>query len=987
MKFFPSCLKDIQGPVGLALALLLAACSDSPTPGPAVSAVATDVSFEVAKSPNDRRDYRALVLENGMKVVLVSDPATEKAAAAVDVDAGSNSNPDDFPGLAHFLEHMLFLGTEAYPAAGEYQEFITSRGGSNNAYTAHENTNYYFDIDSPHLEPALDRFSQFFIAPLFTQDYVDRERNAVHSEYQSGLQDDGRRAYSALQQIINPSHPLSRFSVGSLDTLQDREGMALRDALLQHYEEFYSAEHMSVAIIGRESLDELENLARRYFGQVARRGAGVPAVTESLFSAGTLPALLEISPVRDQRSLTFTFPIPSMQEHYKAKPLQYLGNVLGHEGEGSLLSLLRKQGWANGLSAGGGFAYRDAATFTVNVALTEAGVEHVDEISALVFRFIALVREEGIHEWLFDEQRLMADLAFRFQEPANPRSLVSSLSRRLQEYPPAEIITAPYAYEEWQPDLLEAVLDHLRPDNLLMTFTSRTVETDTLDTWYGTAYRFSPLAQERLEAWQHHPLETELAIAAPNPFLPEDLALKPLLEAPLPEGVNPATVKPALVHDEGGIRVWFRQDAEFRVPRANFFVYAMTPLFSETLRSSLLASFVMSLVNDQLNEFSYPANLAGSFFGINARSRGFTLSVNGYSDKQEVLLEELLRSLGAAEFEQERFDIIKTEMLRGWQNAALRTPYIRLFDEVRALLVEPYWPEEEKIAEVANITLQEVKDFVPRLLEGLRLDVLYHGNVVPDDLNRMLPLLERYLQVDADAELPSYGTVVKLPESARIVQELEIDHEDSAIVIYRQGPDDSLRTRALMQLLGTMLSTPFYDTLRTQEQLGYIVNAGTMQLLDTSGLIMYIESPATDPLLLEARIDVFLAGYAERMSAMDLEFFEGIKAGLLTSLREPPQRLNALSNRYWSDILTGDFDEDSTLQLANAIEALVLGEILELYRDHVARASGRVVARSAGKAMREDFEAARQEQADTIVLHGFADYRRFKQQSEHYEFR
>jgi insulysin len=985
MKSFPIYPKAISVFCSLTLALLLAACSDSPTAqSTAIPAAAT---IDVAKSPNDRRDYRALVLENGMKVVLISDPATEKAAAAVDVDAGSNSDPDDFPGLAHFLEHMLFLGTEAYPAAGEYQEFITSRGGSNNAYTAHENTNYYFDIDSPWLEPALDRFAQFFIAPLFTQDYVDRERNAVHSEYQSGLQDDGRRAYSVLKQVINPAHSLARFSVGSLDTLQDRESMSLRDALLKQYHDFYSAEHMSVAVIGRESLDELESMVRSHFGQVARRGAGVTTDMESLFSNDTLPALLEISPIRDQRSLTFTFPIPLMQEHYKAKPLQYLGNMLGHEGEGSLLSLLRKQGWANGLSAGGGFAYRDAATFAVNVALTEAGVEHVDEISALVFRFITLVREEGIHEWLFDEQRLMADLAFRFQEPANPRSLVSSLSRRLQEYPAAELISAPYAYEDWQPALLEAVLDHLRPDNVLMTFTSRTVTPDTTDPWYGAGYRFTPLEQERLQAWQHHPLQTELAIAAPNPFLPEDLALKPLLEAPLPEGVNPATVKPALLRDAGGIRVWFRQDAEFLVPRANFFVYAMTPLFSESLRSSLLAAFVMSLVNDQLNEFSYPANLAGSYFGINARSRGFTLSVNGYSDKQEVLLEELLRSLGAAEFEQERFDIIKTEMLRGWQNAALRTPYIRLFDEVRALLAEPYWPEEEKIAEVANITLQEVKDFVPRLLEGLRLDVLYHGNVVPDDLDRMLPVLERYLRVDPDAALPSYGTVVKLPESARIVQELEIDHEDSAIVIYRQGPDDSLRTRALMQLLGTMLSTPFYETLRTQEQLGYIVNAGTMQLLDTSGLIMYIESPATNPLLLEARIDVFLAAYAERLSAMDTEFFEGIKAGLLTSLREPPQRLNALSNRYWSDILTGDFEEDSTLQLASAIEALTLEEVTELFREHVARSSGRVVARSAGKAMREGFEAARQEQADTIVLRGFADYRRFKQQSEHYEFR
>src|SRR5690606_8194271 len=157
---------------------------------------------------------------NSMKVLLISDPATEKSAVAVDVNAGSNSDPAAFPGLAHFLEHMLFLGTSGYPEAGEYQEYISSHGGSNNAYTAYENTNYYFDIDSAWLEPALDRFSQFFISPLFTQEYVDRERNAVHSEYQSGLQDDGRRSYSAVKNLFNTEHPLAGFSVGSLDTLQ-----------------------------------------------------------------------------------------------------------------------------------------------------------------------------------------------------------------------------------------------------------------------------------------------------------------------------------------------------------------------------------------------------------------------------------------------------------------------------------------------------------------------------------------------------------------------------------------------------------------------------------------------------------------------------------------------------------------------------------------------------------------------------------------------
>ena len=77
---------------------------------------------------------------------------------------GSGDDPKDRAGLAHFLEHMLFLGTERYPAADEYQRFISENGGGHNAYTALEH-NQFLDIDADKLDEALDRFSQFFTAP------------------------------------------------------------------------------------------------------------------------------------------------------------------------------------------------------------------------------------------------------------------------------------------------------------------------------------------------------------------------------------------------------------------------------------------------------------------------------------------------------------------------------------------------------------------------------------------------------------------------------------------------------------------------------------------------------------------------------------------------------------------------------------------------------------------------------------------------------
>ncbi len=940
----------------------------------------------IPKSPNDRRDYRALELDNGLKVLLITDPDTDKAAASMDVNAGSNSDPEEYEGLAHFLEHMLFLGTQKFPQSGEYQEFISSHGGSHNAYTSYENTNYYFDIEKDSLAPALDRFAQFFIAPLFNEEYVNRERNAVNSEYQSNLENDGRRSYSIFKQVMNPEHPLAQFSVGSLDTLQDKAAGSLEQALHEHYARYYSANMMSLAIIGQESLDELEALALTYFQAIENRNADAPRTDEPLFVQGQLPALLEIEPVRDTRSLSYTFPIPVMWEYYRAKPLNYLGNILGHEGEGSLLSLLREKGWVNGLSAGGGMSYQDNATFSFSLSLTEAGVEQIDEISALVFQFIELARRDGIQQWLFDEQRTMADISFTFQEPASPVGLVSSMSRRLQIYPPQEIITAAYAFEDYNPALYREILSYLRPDNALLTFVSQSVSGDQQDPLFGGRYNYFTLSDQRISAWYSEAIDPALAITEPNPFLPDDLSIR---DVPGSGAVGPQN-KPELIVDEEGVQLWFKHDNEFQVPRANFYAYAMTPLFNESLEHNLMSSLVINLVNDKLNEYSYPANLAGVFYGVNSRARGFSIRLGGYNDKQDILLEALLETLVAADFEQERFDIIKTERIRGLENADKQMPYTRLYQKAQALLVNPYWSEQQRIDALQKITLEEVQAFIPRMLENLNLQVLYHGNVEPEEALAMLDILTRYLSVTSAVVDPPFGTVLKLKSGSRVVQEVMVDHDDSAIVIYLQAPDDTLATRATVSLLGNILRTPFFDALRTEKQLGYVVNAGSMPILKTSGLAMTIESPVADPLQLEAEINIFLNNYESELAAMPASMFNDIKAGLLNNLRQEPQSLGALSGRFWSDILIEETAEDSTLKMADAIEALDKSDILEYFHNQViAGNAGSLVAMSAGRLHQEDYLSAKEKQdSDTIIIEDrIESYNAFKQSSDVFTFR
>ena len=135
--------------LGFLIALVFAACATAPQP-----------AQQPVQSPNDDYQYRLLTLPNEMQVLLISDPDTVKAAASLDVAVGSGDNPPGRGGLAHFLEHMLFLGTDKYPDPAEYEEYITEHGGTRNAYTSFENTNYFFDVNAQYLPEALDRFAQ-----------------------------------------------------------------------------------------------------------------------------------------------------------------------------------------------------------------------------------------------------------------------------------------------------------------------------------------------------------------------------------------------------------------------------------------------------------------------------------------------------------------------------------------------------------------------------------------------------------------------------------------------------------------------------------------------------------------------------------------------------------------------------------------------------------------------------------------------------------
>ena len=441
----------------------------------------------VIKSPADSRDYRYVKLKNGLRVLLISDPETDKAAAAVDVNTGSYMDPDHRLGLSHFLEHMLFMGTEKYPDVESYSEFIRANGGSTNAYTADIRTNYYFDINSSRLEPALDRLAQFFISPKLDPAYVERERNAVDSEYRLHAREDGWRIHMALNAASNPDHPKSRFNIGSLDTLNNDDGKLWKD-LRAFYDHYYVASNMSVVIYGSENLDTLEAWAKQSFADVPEGKHPDLSIGKPPYTANEVGVRINVVPLKETRVLSLNFPLESVQAYYQKKPLGYLARILGYEGAGSLHSLLKEQGLIDSLATYNSELPNEYSEFTVRMELTPKGLEQVDEITALVFDQLALVRREGIRQRLFDETKQIADLEFRYQQDRNPQQTASALASRMHYLPPEHLLNANYLYESFDPQLIARLLDEMTPKNLRQVVIAQGLDTDKVEPYFETHY-------------------------------------------------------------------------------------------------------------------------------------------------------------------------------------------------------------------------------------------------------------------------------------------------------------------------------------------------------------------------------------------------------------------------------------------------------------------------------------------------------------------
>ncbi|UPQ87210.1 insulinase family protein [Vibrio sinaloensis] len=870
-------------------------------------------------SPNDTNQYRYLTLSNGVRVLLIHIPDAQKSAAALAVNVGHFDDPIDRQGMAHYLEHMLFLGTEKYPKVGEFQSYISQHGGGNNAWTGTEHTCFFFDVTPNVFEQSLDRFSQFFTAPLFNSEALDKERQAVESEYKLKLNDDSRRLFQVHKELVNPAHPFSKFSVGNLETLSDRDGESIRGEIVDFHYQTYSADLMTLSLAGPQSLDEMEAWCHEMFSSIPNHRLAGKSVLVPYCDQNSTSILVNVEPVKEIRKLILTFPMPSVDEYYQSKPLSYFAHLLGYEGSGSLMLALKEQGWITSLSAGGGTSGSNYREFTVSCALTPSGLDHVDEITQSVFSYLELIKSQGLDEWRYLEKQAVLESAFRFQEPTRPLDMVSHLVVNMQHYQPADVIYGDFMMSHYDESLLKQLLSYFTPDNLRTTLIAHGYAYDRHAKWYFTPYSVTRFSSEQLELYRQ-PSPLSFSLPDKNPFICYDLD---------PKELEISHDTPQVLEELPGFKLWHLQDTEFRVPKGVVYVAIDSPHAVANPRNIVKTRLCVEMFLDSLATDTYQAEIAGMGYNMYAHQGGVTLTLSGFSQHQPELMKLILTRFAQRDFSQQRFASIKQQLMRNWRNSAQDRPISQLFNALTGILQPNNPPYQVLLEALESIQVDELASFVDAILAELHVEMFVYGDWTKADALSLGNTLKDALRVKNQQYEEALRPLVMLGENGTFQREVVCDQEDSAILVYYQCDDTSAKSIALYSLANHLMSATFFHEIRTKQQLGYMVGTGNLPLNRHPGIVLYVQSPNAAPVDLIRSIDEFLNAFYMVLLELNEYQWHSSKRGLWNQIATPDTTLRGRAQRLWVAIGNKDIEFNQ--------KEVVLAELKKLTRTDMIR--------------------------------------------------
>jgi len=881
----------------------------------------------VYTSPNDKSVCQTYILSNKLRVFVISDQTISIDAVALTVGVGHFQDP--ILGLAHFLEHMLFMGSTKYPDEKEFFKFITNNGGISNAYTASDHTCYYYTINSDKLFEALDIFGNFFISPLLKSDAVEREREAVNQEHEKNKFNDMWRHNDILRLVATDGSWYSKFGTGCSSTLGIPN---IDEHVRDFFNKYYSAELMTLVMVSKHNISDIKQNINKIFSQITNK----KYLKEEIYQQQKVlqaPKLIKVIPIEDKIKLILNWDCVSFNSTPKQSPSYIFSYLMGNECSDSLHQKLTDLGYITELSAGVRDTVYGRDIYYISMELTKEGEYHKSQIIDMVYSYLNMIVSNlstPHMKKLYDDENKLVKFNFKYQENMSSLDRCLMTCNIFQKYicDPKEVFilsTLSDTYEIIAKNLF-TILESMTPNNMVIISVSpqytESPEIKT-DIYYDTSYMITDYQHQIKDS----PIKFKLI--PPNPYIStKDKFISNINSQPLS-------------YKSDGILLFIQQTIEFAVPNISIILKISLPHASmdktSYVKTLLYFSSILDKSNTQIYMFKQASYMVNMYLSDTDK---LYLSICGNYGKIYDILDFFISMILSKDISEKSFNNVKFILKSDAHNTKFLPPYRRLDGFFNKKYKTNYYDNYDILSVIDQITHLDVLDFSNTLLDDCMIVGLVAGNVCRKGITKIISCCKKFTHKNMQVK-----THIHLPHTdmTHIIKSDNMLENGSAMNFYiwfdkiKYGKTKGWNIiLCMINIIHNIISEEWFDKIRTKESFGYIVRGKHSSIMtEYKQYVFTIQSTKKNINQMIDRTKQFIDDFLISLESMSEQTFEQIKNGLINPLKAPFQNLYAKSQFVFdNEIETKYYNFNIIQQMIQTYHQITKNQLIKFYKKY-----------------------------------------------------
>lgn len=903
---------------------------------------------KIYKSINDKRNYEMITLNNGLKVIIINDMDAIMSSATLSVNIGSLQNkyvPKDgkfveIHGIAHFLEHMLFMGSEKYPEEVFYSNLLSKYSGTNNAYTDINRTCYYFSSTSSGFEKILDVFGNFFIKPLFNKNAIMREIMSIQEEHNKNYNNDQWRELQISRNIAKHDNIWNGFATGTYNSLNIDNIDELLDNFFKAY---YVPCNMNLVIYSNKLIKDLIKIVENIFSLIpARTLLQIPKKNDFPYNNNKL---VLINPIHNKNSLIITWQIPNYDiyiiKYRYFNPIYLISYLFKQKYHGSIFNYLKKKDYATNLDLEPLQRINNIFLFSIRIELTNNGFQHKERIINMIYKYIALLKRSDIKH-IYNEIRFIKQQNFIYQSINDIQEYTKYISETLMIYQMnlaiEEILIVGNLLVEYDPkinNIISDIMEYFNEGNSVVYLISKMYQNLLInrDPWYGIEYYVYDAIPQDLLIWTENTGDTEkVYLPKENKYINWNTKII--------TNIN-SDKYPIYIDSFKYYKLWYQYISKFNNPYVNCIIQITLPQLRKSIMTFLTFKVYLDCIIDIISIDLQEATFANYDVNLSLTQHDLTISIYGPSELFGKLLSFLIKKILNGEVDKETFLRIRNKIYENLVNSIYIIPYEniiqRLFLDTGLLIYET----KDMLHDIMNVDYDTTLNILHLVFNEVSIKCIITGNILLQDA-LILAKICIPLAIQNKETIYSINKLrIGEKKIIKIISDNPKEFNKAVGLFYNLGKiypttqNDWNYIICIAHLIDSMIKHEYINQIRTNEQLGYITTSDLVVLKQENDSILtygfIIQSTIKDCIYLTERIERFIKSARNLIITMQNKDLIERKESLINVLLQIPKNLHALTVKSLNKAFNTDNIMNLEEILINTYNNITLNNILEFY--------------------------------------------------------